>query len=427
VLTISLITTGCGGGGSQDTPSPTPTVRPGGVVVTNNITDKTTWETAQAIARDTQIKVRLCSQGTEVQEFNCTFVAAKTEFGENLISCVMPEEVKVGPGDSGSPISWTNPMTKKAETIGMLCYASGSIGDNSTFKARHINDVTSIAVRNRAIELQCQNGFVPIANMQFLSGGSQTGLDRLAKAGFKTPAGIRATASSTKVRAGGPTPVINPIAGMKLSVNDISGDIYTGGAIGTIGFVTASQLFIFGHEYERYGPSDIPATLADVTYFTGGITPFVDATPMLDQPLGSVTKDYLQGCMIERGKTANTITVTLHDKISNKDYSHGHVIARSSNVFKENYYLGLATVGVVDFDRAKYAKGTVTGSITLKYSDGTTATGDLACDDADDVVYILSNRIYDNLNDRDSSKTLNSVDVTVEISDVYTAHVGEGK
>lgn len=425
VLTITLVTTGCGGGGSQDTPSSDPTIPASGVVVTNNIEIIRAWSDIQAMPRNTQIWVRLSRQGTEVREYPATFIAAKTEFGENLISCVVPANVAIGPGDSGSPIGWVNPQTKHAEIIGMLCYGSGSIGDNSTFKARYIYDVTSVADRSRAIELQSQSGFVPIANIQFLTGTSQAGLDRLAKAGFKTPAGVRATASSAKVRGGGPTPVINRIAGMKLSVNDISGDVFTAGAIGTIGYVTAGQMFIFGHAYEKYGEVDIPATLADMTYFTSGITPFVDATPMLDQPLGSVVKDYSQGCMISRGKTADTITVTLHDKMGNTNYDHGHAVARSSNSFKENYYICLATASVVDFDRAKYAKGTVTGSITLTYSDGTTATDDLACSDDSDVVYALFRQMYDILDGRDSSKTLKSVDVTVEVSDAYTAPVGD--
>ena len=413
VLAIALVS-GCSGGSAL---KPDPTIPLGGTVVTDNVTTTTGWKATQDIVRGTVIWVRLCRRGTEVREHPVTFIAAKTENGENLISVETPSTLAVVPGDSGSQVGWTNPATRQKEVLGQLCYGTGSIGDSTHFKARHIDEVMS--VDSRAVSRQAAQGYKPIENINFLSGIDQKGLDRLRAAKFAVPVNTRATKTPQPTRGGADSTPIAPVAGMKISVNDITGDVFTGGAIGTIGYVNPDRLFIFGHAYDMAGDTDIPATLANMTFVTGGLTAYCDATPMLDQPLGTVTKDYMQGCVVKRNQEADTIKVSLEDWINGVKHEHSHQIVKGSPG-KEIFYIGLSTMAILDFDRAKYAKGTAAGTLTLNFSNGT-ETLDLNCSDEADVVNTLYGLVSDFLWEKvTTSRTLISVGMNVIIVDDYT-------
>ncbi len=411
-LIISMFTAGCGGGTSTITPSTSS-------IVTNNVTEITSWEDVLAISRNTPIWIRLGMSGTSVSQLPCILIAAKTEQGENLITCTIATTT-VMPGDSGSPIGWFNPSTKRDEVIGMLCYGTGSIGDNNTFKARYIGDVLSISkrqIRNTSLTYQASLGYKPIEDLRFISGLSQAGLDRLKKLGLNPNLTLTSRSRNTR---GGPASLLIPlVAGMKVSVNSITGDIYTGGAIGTAGYVTAENAFTFGHTYNHAGECDIPISIADVTLRNGGLTPFIDATALPDQILGSLTKDYDQGGMIELEKVAQTISVTLNSVISGKSYNHYHTIGKGN----PNSYISMATMGAVDYDRAKWSKGTIIGTAKLIYTDGEVDV-DLACSDDSDVTSAMWPLISDAL-DTNSERDLVSIDMSAVVTDDYAPPVTE--
>ena len=379
--------------------------------MTNNVTDITSWGDTQAITRGTQIWVRLCRRDTEVREFPCTFIAAKTESGEKLITVITPETLFVGPGDSGSPVGWYNPQTKRAEVIGMLCYGTGSLGDSHTFKARHMEDV-------RTVDSRSTTGFEKIGVVNYLSGISQAEINRLERYGVSVPQNTRLM--TRKAGRGGPGMTINPIAGMKVSVNDISGDTLNGGAIGTIGYIAPGRMDIFGHSYAPGGAGDvdIPATLAGMTMFTGGLQGYCDATPLVSEPLGAVTKDYLQSCQIERGRIADTVPVILNLSLpADRHFSHSHSVARGSEFY---FYISLATIAMIDMDRAKRAKGTATGTFTLTLDDGEEILN-IDASDPNDVTMAVMRQYGEWLDKKITDKKIIRIEMDINITDDYTA------
>jgi len=190
----------------------------------------------------------------------------------------------IGPGFSGSPVIVNR-------TIWGPLFA-GYYGDNKTFFARWIGDMVGIG-RGRGgdnnMPLSFQVAGISASQLEFLK--------------LQNPSYFGQFVRNDKI---GRAPVVSrggvpdPIPGRSISVNLLTGDLYSGYAVGTFTVKQDGRWLIFGHSLDWLGDRRMPVGLA---YVDAIVTEFGSASFKLAHPYGAsmgvLTQDRERGCSVE--------------------------------------------------------------------------------------------------------------------------------
>ena len=173
----------------------------------------------------------------------------------------------IGPGFSGSPVIVNR-------TIWGPLFA-GYYGDNKTFFARWIGDMVGIG-RGRGgdnnMPLSFQVAGISASQLEFLK--------------LQNPSYFGQFVRNDKI---GRAPVVSrggvpdPIPGRSISVNLLTGDLYSGYAVGTFTVKQDGRWLIFGHSLDWLGDRRMPVGLAYVDAIEPELTPLVSTVPLPGQ------------------------------------------------------------------------------------------------------------------------------------------------
>jgi len=257
------------------------------------------------------LKILLNRSGTDIRAYPATLEGTIADGLENLIIARVPDDVVIGAGDSGSPLT-----TEDGRIIGILCY--GAMGANQQFWARAIADVLtvpSIRVSTPLKKISKANLFHSMPLSFQISGADPAFIKRLptqfqqnyfyssAVNGSSLPKLMKNNSESQ--------PQIMP--GMSVALWEVSGDIINFYAIGTISYRDDSLLHAFGHPYS-YKPSrqvSKPVSLASMqTMLESNFISYKIAQGR-KEIIGEFTGEGFEGITIELCDTVPTIKVTV--------------------------------------------------------------------------------------------------------------------
>ncbi len=271
-------------------------------VVTDNPSATISFADMASFQRGTLMRLRLNRTDLEVWEVDVVFDALYTEGADRLILCHTNNGVRIGSGDSGSPL-----LTADGRVAGILCY--GYYGNSTDFCARTIDDVLTVSsntVNNSVMSdlfkvvepVFSVSGYDPHApsrysvlgnglgnNYKMLDGGPSVHRDKLMKSA--------GTAS---------------IPGSSIAVMIISGDYYTQFAVGTMSYMNNGTDLAFGHSYRTLlaAPTYLASNKTFITTVEGS---FKMAEPT-QQLIGSFVKDDFNGVMIKENVAPLVANVT---------------------------------------------------------------------------------------------------------------------
>jgi len=366
-----------------------------GAKVLDNPTATISYEEMGKMQKGEILKIRLNREGFNVEQYQIVFEGLYQEDGEKLIVCKTMGDLQVGEGDSGSPI-----LTADGRIAGALCY--GIYGNNSQFLARAIEDVMSIDTDKKCGQLAANSTFQKISPYYFITGLANE-LPEYAKASlpFKyegIQAGNQKAASLLKDEIPG-----DPIAGMSIAINIISGDIVNVGAVGTISYMNGDKIFAFGHPFMGQETEGIPAYHASmITLIESNLQPAFKLTDNTTHYIGTMIKDKNEGIMIDKNQTANFINSTTEISLNNgeKAEKYIHNIAKLENLYDQNYYICLSSALSIDAfaPNSGYTMASGQNTVYLSYEGGATNTVSQYIQDSyyydSDVFYWLQELTY---------------------------------
>jgi hypothetical protein len=323
VLLVVVVMGGCGGGSA---------VVSGGRVVTENPTEIMPFDEVASLPANAPAVVYLNRRGTTVEEYPCTIKGVLSDWGDRLIACRMASEI-VGQGDSGSPV------VLGGEVVGAL--AMGEAGENLSFLARPIEDVINGVTSADGAEYVSENSLAPV---RFVSGATGELATIAEDNGFLVlPGGGEVGMSLGDV-----------IAGQSLSVNTLSGDLITAGAIGTATFCRGDKVYAFGHGYNEEGASAIPVTLARmVDFYNAGTTLFGGGAHKLATPtsaeVGTLVDDRRYGVVIDRSASANVYPIVTTVTVGGEKRTFQHRMAHGQFGYWDKMMITYGVVGTVAY------------------------------------------------------------------------------
>lgn len=339
VFGLSIFLAGCGGSIAADTGSE------------ENITALASLET---LKNGMNVILLENNNGLTVTKHPVRVSSVYKDGDNNLALLKISDNSAVGPGFSGSPV-----VVNK--TIWGPLFA-GYYGDNKTFYARWIGDMTGIG-RGRGgdaggMPLSFQVAGVSVSQLEFLKRANPEYFGQFVR-------NDKIGRVSAVSRGGVP----DPIPGRSISVNLLTGDLYSGYAVGTFTVKQDGRWLIFGHSLDWLGERRMPVGLAWVDTI---ITEFGSASFKLAHPYGSsmgvLTQDRECGCSVEWGVepelTPLVTTVTLPGQVPKV---FRHQLAKAGQYYE---YSWAAFALAAPFEHVRDIGGGGSGSIhfILRYA-----------------------------------------------------------
>lgn len=369
VLLIGMVAlvAGCGGGGH----APVAAIWPaGGTLVSTDVDASTmlSWDEIKAIPAGTILYVRVNRLETEVREYQVRFCGIEESGGEHLVDCTAMGELMVGAGDSGSPV-----VTADGRLVACLCY--GVTGDPKSFLARWASDVEKAAGEiggTRSGLTVSGHGYKALEPVRFVSGISESAAARMGRVlpdGFQRLNASPATKSMAVKRGG-----FDLIGGQSICANEISGDLVTGGVIGSYSFSSKGKHFIFGHSYNQDGETAMPITLARMVMMLNSTIygPMKEAEPF-GPVIGTASADYGYGVVVDdlEEKTPATFSVDVNVSVNggeSRTFHHDVTSHHGSDV--ERYFTTTAIFMPIDHVIDKITGGSASGTLEITLSNG---------------------------------------------------------
>jgi hypothetical protein len=290
------------------------------------------FDVVKGLERGTAMSLSINRQGADVRQVSVVFESTYEYKYQRLILCRTPEDVPIGAGDSGSPLSLGD-----GRIAGLLCY--GFDGNSHQFAARAIEDVMSVTDSEAGQDLAKNESslFKPILPVAFSSGIDPAYIRRMEAADrsgfFERLAGAKSIGKASRLAKRSSAQAVSIIPGMPIAVLEMSGDLVDMGAIGALGIIDSDKMYAFGHSYSPYPtPLAAPALLANTaTFIESGFTGFKYAAPTQDT-IGAFTGQSGYGILIREGMRPETfpaaVSVQFNDTLPTV-YSHRIVNTQS--------------------------------------------------------------------------------------------------
>ena len=371
-LALTVLCGGCGGGSSTNSatsPSLLQVWPAGGTIVTTDVdvTKTLTWAQTQQLASGTTLFLRVNRLDDGVRAYPIRFNSAQIDSnGEKLIACTVDTSkcaLTVGSGDSGSPL-----VTADGKFIGGLRY--GIPTDAINFEVAAAEDI----LKASAPEGQTRRSVVNRRDLglaKYISGLNSRMIARVSGADqFFSKYHQLSNLDRSAIRSVRSRRVDTPlIAGMSVSVNEISGDILNGGAVGTLTAHQNGKIIVFSHAYNDEGDVNIPTTQAKMLQMWNGsgYGTFKEAVPV-GANIGMMTADRSNGCIVDPMATSSTIAVKVNVSVNGaKAKTYIHQVAVHSGVygFYTTMFTQMALQAPMDFVFDKVAAGASTGALTI--------------------------------------------------------------
>jgi len=301
------------------------------------------FDAVKDLERGTAMTLSINRQGAEVRQVGVVFESTYEYKYQRLILCHTPEDVPIGSGDSGSPVSLSD-----GRIAGLLCY--GFIGNSHQFAARAIEDVMSVSDEDAGQDLAKNESplLKPILPVAFASGIDPAYLRRMEAADrsgfFERLAAAKPIAKSSGLEKPSSAAAVSIIPGVSIAVLEMSGDLVDMGAIGTLGIIDSDKLYAFGHAYSPYPtPLAAPALLVNTaTFIESGVTGFKYAAPTQDT-IGAFTGQSGYGILIREGMRPRTfpaaVSVLYADSLPTV---YSHRIVNTQSVAYEKFLAAFA-------------------------------------------------------------------------------------
>ena len=278
----------------------------GGSITTNSGSEEsiTALATLEALKNGMNVILLENNNGLTVTKHPVRVSSVYKEGDNNLAVLKVADSSVIGPGFSGSPVVVNR-------TIWGPLFA-GYYGDNKTFYARWIGDMVGIG-RGRGgdngMPLSFQVAGVSASQLEFLKRTNPEYFGKFVR-------NDKIDRVSAVSRGGVP----DPIPGRSISVNLLTGDLYSGYAVGTFTVKQDGRWLIFGHSLDWLGERRMPVGMAWVDAI---VTEFGSASFKLAHPYGAsmgiLTQDRERGCSVEWGVepelTPLVTTVTLPGQV----------------------------------------------------------------------------------------------------------------
>jgi len=290
------------------------------------------FDVVKGLERGTGMTLSINRQGTDVQKVSVVFESIYEYKYQRLILCRTPEDVPIGAGDSGSPLSLGD-----GRIAGLLCY--GFDGNSHQFAARAIEDVMSVtdAEGGQVLAKGESSLLEPILPVAFSSRIDPAYLRRMMGADrygfFGRLGGAQSIEKHTHLAKPSAAHAVSIIPGVSIAVFEMSGDLVDLGAIGTLGTIESDKMYAFGHSYsDTPTPLAAPAVLAQTaTFIESGFTGFKYAAPTQDT-IGAFTSQSGYGILIREGMRSRTYPAVVSVQFNGSApsiYSHRIVNTRS--------------------------------------------------------------------------------------------------
>ncbi len=352
-----------------------------GTPVTTASDQRIPFDEVASFAPGTRMRLLLNRQGTEVRSYEVTFEGALKDGTERLIIARTPPTLVVGAGDSGSPL-----LTEDGRVAGILCY--GYFGANYQFLARAIDDVVAVgpaALPPALAKAQSAKAMQTLPLSYQASGIDQKMLLRLGvpekyRARFNLVEGSGSSLRKSH-QASSSTGLI---PGMSIALHEVSGDVISFYAVGTISAVSDSLIHAFGHSYAALANRLVakPITLASMQSMIESVFFAMKAAQSIDQPVGTLIRDDFNAVLIDRRKTAPTITSTVKIRGSEGgEQIFTHHVSHDVDRGWERILFELSTTSAIDriLENHKYrgwAKATVSIALEDSQRDSLLVVGD---------------------------------------------------
>ena len=313
-----------------------------GINVTDFPTETTSFSEIEKLPQGEILKLRINRTGSEIIEYEVVLEGTLSEQGENLIVCRTKNGLKIGAGDSGSPL-----LTKDGKIAGALCY--GFSGNNSQFMARAIDDVTSItegsksahntelSFASRIAPFYFARGFTNELSQVYSRSQHEQYRKKLSK--FSALNDYNYGSKSTHIINS------NIVPGSSISVNVITGDIYSIGAVGTISYIKDNIIYGFGHPFMDEEPLALPVYKSEMITLieSHSHSASFKLTSQTNEYLGALIKDKTEGIAINKNLESKDFplktVVNISERSINKTIEHR--ISNQQDIGYENYLTAL--------------------------------------------------------------------------------------
>ena len=349
-----------------------------GTVVSNDLTEIATFYEVSQFSKGTSMKIRLNRNGTEIIEYPVQFDAIYEFENERLIFCRTPEDIRIGGGDSGSPL-----ITEEGKIAGVLCY--GFNDSNHQFAARAIEDLLAIESLTKPLILQRGNTLSylrPILPAYIVSGFQNEFIQRYFNNNeFKFPSNYCVLTQNYMPTGGLCKQTIyegdNLYPGNSIIFFEISGDIINTYLIATATYLNENKIYGVGHEC-YLNPLAAPTYLAKmITFIEADWLSSKIAVPT-GNTIGSLIMDTPAGVLIdietEPKEFAVKSTITLNEE---EPKTYNHTVSSLKDISREQYLSSYISASLV-YDVIKYsyldfatAKGTITVTLDSTVFDTT--------------------------------------------------------
>jgi hypothetical protein len=429
--TALLSLTGCNGGNSSSLTSGTGSLnnsnQPAGsqVVTTDyDMSKRVTWDEVKKFTKGTPLYMRVNLKDSKVLRSPVRYEGYEDSTPERLIVITTPADLISGSGFSGSPLE-----TADGRIIGGLRY--GVIGDghsgliafvDDVIKA--INDEGGTRATSPTTRSVMGKSYTLLPLVRYITGLSQQNVLRMRK---PLPDGYQIVSSASDSRdATVPTGALIP--GESVSINEISGPLMTGGAIGTFTCTYQGWMIFFSHAYAQEGNIASPVTRAKMVTTINSPTAgaMKEAVPY-GPIIGTALTDRFNGVGVKTDPSlAKTYPVDVKVIINDGDQkSFRHMITKHKGNYTEEYFAEGAIFLPLDFVFDKIAGGTANGTLKISLADGTTKTEQITLPNpkneyvSSDIVYetysAVSDLITQNVNPGESPA---GVELSVKLSDI---------
>ncbi|MBI9066330.1 MAG: hypothetical protein JEZ09_03485 [Salinivirgaceae bacterium] len=336
--------------------------------VSNNPVATFSFEQVTEMQKGTKMYLRVNRTGFSVEEHMIVFEGTLEDAGERLIVCKTLNGLKIGQGDSGSPI-----LTADGKVAGVLCY--GFNANSTQFIARAIEDVLSINNNNKSLNRNLNSNYYKIEPYFYMSGITGD-MPKYVKKGVNL-VDIPVQNNSLKSTSDKLSEPASLISGMSISASIIQGDVINYGAVGTASYIKDEMIYAFGHPFMNKDPYGTPVFYADMITLieSNGDYPSYKLSAPTDYFIGIIVEDKTEGILITTDDEPSFIESQHNIDINNGDetYLVKHKISKQEDIYYEIYYVCLTSAIAIDAyapsNSYNYASGTSTVVITFDDSD----------------------------------------------------------
>ncbi len=330
--------------------------RPGYRVVRDNPTEwKKISDLIDEKGSDPELYVRLNRSGYEVREYPVEYRGM--DYYDIIIALKHTDDVKVGHGDSGSPI------VDGAGRVVAALYA-GDPTNKEIFFARPIEEMTArlLAVQERDV---VTTGRQLLVTRYFTGIKAETLAEICGSLGLPREECVFGRASPT-TSFGADTAGLairqttTPIAGQSILLRYLDGNIFRSYISGTVTYVTGlpadgQSLLVFGHGVFGDGRATVPAYLVSaVGFIESELYPYkvIDPFSADDNPLGFLVEEAYSGAKLQdKGPYEPTLVEssflppTATDAIEAR-----HVVAPTTRSTQDHYFQTMAILSPLIYE-----------------------------------------------------------------------------